>query len=106
MAAPSGNPAYPSVVYNAAQFATVTVQNVAQFNALSGPGTWTTTPFVGIPGSVPVDPGFTDTDIRLQQILIESRISNQLLVWGFNISDDPQTVIRPDILANDSGLTT
>lgn len=102
MAAPTG---YPSWVYNSTQLTQLIVTTVAQFNALAAPGVWTTTPYVGISG-IPVDPGFTDTDIRLQQILIESRISNQLLAWGLNVSDDPQTQIRPDILANDSGLTT
>ena len=103
MAAPTS---YPSWVYTSTQVSSLIVQNLAAFNALSGVGTWTTTPFVGIPGSVPVDPGFTDTDIRLQQSLIEQRITNQLLAWGFNIADDPQTVLRPDILANDSSLTS
>lgn len=102
MAAPNG---YPSWVYNGTQLASLIVQNVAAFNALPGPGTWTTTPYLGISG-IPTDPGLTDTDIRLQQLLIESRISNQLLQFGFNIVDDPVTQLRPDILANDSGLTT
>lgn len=102
MPAPTG---YPSWVYNATQLTQQIVQTVAQFNALPLPGVWTTTPYVGTSG-IPTDPGLTDTDIRLQQILIESRISNQLLAWGFNLSDDPQTQMRPDVLANDSGLTT
>jgi hypothetical protein len=92
-------------VYNATQFASLIVPNVAAFNALSGAGTWTTTPFVGLSG-VPTDPGLVDTDTRLQQILVECRVSNQLLQFGFNLSDDPVTALRPDILANDSGLTT
>ena len=102
MAAPTG---YPSWAFNATQFLSVIVNNVAAFNALPAPGVWTTTPYPGL-GGIPTDPGLTDTDIRLQQILIENRMSNQLLVWGFNLSDDPQTVLRPEILANDSGLTT
>jgi hypothetical protein len=102
MAAPTG---YPSWVYNSTQLASVIVNNLAQFNALGGNGVWTTTPFAGTSG-IPTDPNLTDTDIRLQQSLIEQRITNQLLAWGFNIMDDPQTQIRPDILANDSGLTT
>lgn len=102
MAAPTG---YPSWVYNATQLSQVIVPNVAAFNALPGPGVWTTTPFVGISG-IPTDPNLTDTDIRLQQILIEARVSNQLLQFGFNLVDDPVTQLRPDILQNDSGLTT
>lgn len=102
MAAPTS---YPSYVFNGTQLTSLIVANVAAFNALSGPGVWTTTPYVGISG-IPTDPNLTDTDIRLQQILIENRISNQLLQFGFNIVDDPVTQLRPDILANDSGLTT
>lgn len=102
MAAPTS---YPSYVYNATQLSTLVVSTVAQFNALGGSGVWTTTPYVGTSG-IPTDPGLTDTDIRLQQILIENRMTNQLLVQAFNISDDPATQLRPDILANDSGLTT
>lgn len=102
MAAPTG---YPSWVYNSTQLVSIIVQNVAAFNALPAPGVWTTTPFIGVSG-IPTDPGFTDTDIRLQQILIENRISNQLLQFGFNLVDDPVTQLRPDILQNDSSLTT
>ena len=102
MAAPTG---YPSWVYNGTQLTQVVVQNVAAFNALPGPGVWTTTPFVGVTG-IPTDPNLTDTDIRLQQILIESRISNQLLQFGFNLVDDPVTQLRPDVLLNDSSLTS
>lgn len=102
MAAPTG---YPSWVYNATQLTQQIVQNVAAFNALPAPGVWTTTPYAGLSG-IPTDPNLTDTDIRLQQILIESRITNQMLQIGMNIMDDPQLQLRPDILANDSGLTT
>lgn len=102
MAAPTG---YPSWVYNSTQLVSLIVQNVAAFNALPAPGVWTTTPYLGV-GGIPTDPGLTDTDIRLQQILIENRISNQLLTYGFNLPDDPANQLRPDILANDSGLTT
>lgn len=102
MAAPTS---YPSWAYNAIQGASLIVANVAAFNALGGVGTWTTTPFPGIAG-IPTDPGLTDTDVRLQQILIENRISNQLLQFGFNLVDDPVTQLRPDILSNDSSLTT
>jgi hypothetical protein len=95
-------PAFPSWAYNQSQPAQI-VQSQAQFNAL-GPG-WSFTPFV-TPGQGGTDPGLTDTDIRLQQILVENRISNQLLQFGFNLVDDPQLQLRPDILANDSSLTS
>lgn len=101
MAAPTG---YPSYVFNATQQTALVVLNVAAFNALPAPGVWTTTPFPGI-GGIPTDPGLTDTDIRLQQILIENRIQNQLLTYLGNLPDDPLG-LRADILANDSNLTS
>lgn len=101
MAAPTS---YPSYAYNATQLTSVIVANVAAFNALSGPGTWTTTPFPGS-GSIPTDPGLTDTDIRLQQILVESRLQSNLLGMIGSITDD-LVAWRQDIVANDSGLTT
>lgn len=101
MAAPNG---YPSWVYNSTQLSSLVITSAAAFAALPGPGTWTTTPYAGVSG-IPTDPGLTDTDIRLQQILIENRMTNAVLTWGFNLSDDLPT-LRADILANDSGLTT
>lgn len=101
MAAPTS---YPSYVYNSTQSATVVVNTVAQFNALPSPGTWTTTPFAGVSG-IPADPGLTDTDVRLQQILVENRLTNNLLAVMAPISDD-LLAWRQDIIANDSGLTT
>lgn len=102
MAAPTG---YPSWIYNSTQQSSLIVANIAAFNALGGSGTWTTTPFAGASG-IPTDPNLTDTDIRLQQMLIEQRVTNQLLQFGFNLVDDPVTQLRPDVLANDSGLST
>lgn len=101
MAAPTG---YPSWVFNAVQNASLIVSTVGQFNALPTPGVWTTTPFPGSAG-IPTDPGLTDTDIRLQQILVESRLGNNLLAMLGPFSDDLLTW-RQDIAANDSGLTT
>ena len=101
MAAPTG---YPSYVYNSTQNTALIVNNVAAFNALGGAGTWTTTPYPGI-SSIPTDPGLTDTDVRLQQLLIESRLSNNLLAMLASASDD-LLAWRQDIVANDSGLTT
>lgn len=101
MAAPTG---YPSYVYNSTQLASLVVNTVAAFNALPGPGVWTTTPFAGVSG-IPADPGLTDTDTRLQQILIENRLGNAILLAGLNLSDDYITW-RADFLNNDSGLTT
>lgn len=95
---------FPSYAYNATQLASIVVTTLAAFNALPLPGVWTTTPFVGTSG-IPTDPGLTDTDIRLQQILIESRTTNYMLANGLNLVDEP-AVYRADILANDSGLTS
>lgn len=101
MAAPTS---YPSYAYNATQLVAIIVNNAAAFNALPGPGVWTTTPYVGI-GGIPTDPGLTDTDIRLQQILIESRVLNQLITFGFNLIEDPAE-LRAEVLAGDSSLTS
>ncbi len=101
MAAPTS---YPSYVFNSTQALSLIVTTVAQFNALPSPGTWTTTPFPGVSG-IPADPGLTDTDVRLQQILIESRLGNNLLAMLGSMSDD-LLAWRQDIIANDSGLTT
>ena len=101
MAAPTS---YPSYAYNSTQSSTVIVATVAAFNALPAPGTWTTTPYPGVSG-IPADPGLTDTDVRLQQVLIENRLANAIMLSGFNLSDDYLTW-RQDFLANDSGLTT
>ncbi len=101
MAAPTG---YPSYAYNSTQQSTVIVQNVAQFNALPAPGVWTTTPYPGVSG-IPADPGLTDTDVRLQQILVEARLGNNLVAMLGSFADD-LVAWRQDIAANDSGLTT
>lgn len=101
MAAPTG---YPSWVYNSTQMMAQVVTNVGQFNALGGPGTWTTTPFPGVSG-IPTDPGLTDTDVRLQQLLVESRLQSNILAMLGNYSDD-LVAWRQDIAANDSGLST
>jgi len=98
--------AYPSYAYNSAGQPAVIVASQAAFQALGGVGTWALTPFATAVSSAPVDVGFSNTDIRLQQMLIEQRLTNQLLVNGLNIADDPQTQYRPDILANDSSLVT
>ena len=99
MAAPTS---YPSYAYNPTQPAVI-VTSLAQFNALPLPGTWGTQPYAS--SSTPVDPGLTDTDTRLQQILIENRLQNNILAEMASISDD-LLAWRQDILANDSGLST
>ena len=101
--------AFPSWAFNSAGQPAVIVASQAAFNALAGVGTWAMPPYATTIVTAPIDttPGqLTATDIRLQQLLVEQRLMNQLLVMGFNISDDPATQLRPDILANDSGLTT
>ena len=98
--------AFPSFAYNSAGQAAQIVASQAAFAALAGPGTWAFTPYFIPPVSVPIDPGFPSTDTRLQQILIESRVTNLLLQSGLNVGDDPQTQLRADVLANDSSLVS
>ncbi len=118
MAAPSpgaNGPAFPSSAYNSAGQPTIVVFSLAQFNALGGPGTWSATPFpppatpAGAPFDTVTSPGTSTlqvTDIRLQQMLIELRVSNYMAAQAFNLIDDPQTIIRPDVLTNDASLTS
>ena len=97
--------AYPSWAYNATLLQSKIVQNAAEFTAL-GTG-WLFTPFPPPPPSgVPADPGFVNTDTRLQQLLVESRIQTLLLAQGLTITEDPQTQLRADVLANDASLTS
>ena len=100
--------AFPSWAFNSAGQPAQIVQSQAAFQALTGPGVWAFTPFPTAIVTAPIDttPVLTATDIRLQQMLVEQRITNQLLTFGLNITDDAQTQIRPDIQANDVGLTT
>ena len=100
--------AFPSWAYNSAGQPAQLVTSQAIFQALAGAGVWSFTPFPTALVTAPIDttPQLTATDIRLQQSLIEQRMTNQLLVIGLNIADDTVTQLRPDILANDSGLTT
>lgn len=101
MAAPTG---YPSWVYNSTQLSSLIVQNVAAFTALGGLGTWTTTPFSTT--SSTFDPNEQITDTYLKNMLVELRVNNYLTAQGFQITDDPQTVIRPDVVANDVVLAS
>lgn len=94
---------YPSWAYSATQPAQIVASAIA-FAAL-GAG-WSYTPFPPPGSTVPFDPGLPDTDTRLQQLLIEARVTNLLLGQEFNTKDDLQTVLRPDVLANDSSLTS
>ena len=100
--------AFPSWAFNSAGQPSIIVTSQAAFQALTGPGAWAFTPFPTALVTAPIDttPVLTATDIRLQQMLIEQRITNQLLTFGLNIADDAQTQIRPDVLANDSSLTS
>lgn len=102
-------PAFPSWAYNNGGQASQIVASQAAFNALGPPGSWSLTPFPPSPPStVPFDPtpSYPVTDTRLQQILIESRILNMMIAHAFAIPDDLQTTLRPDVLANDSGVST
>jgi len=114
MAAPSGNPAYPSYAYNSAGQPALIVTSLAAFNALGGPGTWSSTPF-GTTTPVPPAPYDTYTlgtgtdqvlAIRMQQLVIEARAQSEMMAQAFNLNDDPVTIMRPDILANDASLTS
>ena len=97
--------AFPSWAYNATLLLSKIVQSQAEFTAL-GTG-WSYSPFAPPPPSgVPFDVGFPDTDTRLQQMLIEARIQTLMLAQGLNITDDPQTQIRADVLANDVSLAS
>jgi hypothetical protein len=111
MAAPTG---FPSWAYNSAGQPALIVQSLTAFNALPGPGTWSSTPF-GTTTATNVAPfdtltGGTGalqvTDIRAQQSLVESRITNMLLSQLLGNADDLQQVLRPDVLANDASLTS
>ena len=112
MAAPTG---YPSWAYNSAGQPALIVQSLTAFNALGGPGTWSSTPFSSaapVP-AVAFDSYVAGTGndqilaIRLQQQLIENRISNQYLaILAAPFADDPVTILRPDVLANDASLTS
>ena len=97
---------FPTYAYAAGQQPQL-VLNQAALTAL-GP-LWFTTPPLVSSLTAPIDttPGqLTATDIRLQQMLIEQRVTNQLLQIGLNVADDPQLQIRPDVLANDSSVNS
>lgn len=105
--------AFPSWAYNATLLQSQIVQTQAAFAAL-GTG-WSFTPFAppppsGVPfdvtGSPTVPIAVPITDTRLQQILIELRMHNMMFAHTNNIPDDLQTILRPDVLANDSGIAT
>jgi hypothetical protein len=110
MAAPNG---YPSWAYNSAGQPAVIVTSLTQFNALPTPGTWSATPFpAATTPSAPYDTFNSGTgtmqvtDIRLQQQLVEARVANMILSQMLGNADDLQQVLRPDVLANDSSLTS
>jgi hypothetical protein len=95
---------FPSVAYqNVAPFGSQIVQTQAALTALGS--TWSTTPTAAPTVIAPTDPGFTDTDIRLQQLLIEQRITNQLIAQANPGLDDPQT-LRADVVLTDVALTS
>lgn len=110
MAAPTS---FPSWAYNSAGQTSLVVQTLAAFNALGGGGTWSATPFT--PSTLlaaPYDSLVAGTGIlqvigiRMEQLVIEQRVTNQMMQIGLNIVDDPVTQIRPDILLNDSSLSS
>lgn len=111
MAAPNG---YPSWAYNSTGQPSVIVNSLAAFNALGGTGTWSSTPFPAPapPAQAPFDSliagtgSYFATDQRLQQLIVEARVQSMMMAQAFNTTDDPQTGLRPDVLANDSSLTS
>lgn len=102
MAAPSS---YPSYAYNNLGQPAVIVATLAAFNALPAPGTWSATPFT-VPTQPPFDPGLPVTDARAQQGVVEARVLNLMVAQAFGITDDVVTVLRADVLANDSSVTS
>ncbi|SRR5713226_7606731 len=101
--------AFPSYAYNSAGQPAQLVASQAAFNALAGAGVWSFTPFATPIITAPVDtsPGvLIATDVRLQQMLVEQRVTNQMLQIGLNIADDPAVQIRTDIAVNDISLTS
>ena len=100
MAAPTS---YPSWIYNSTQLLALVIDTVEEFDALPGPGQWTTTPFVVPPADTPSDPGFIVTDQRLQQILIESRVANLMLSAGLLPGAGAQDE-QDDVTGQDAGL--
>lgn len=98
--------AFPSWAYNATQGISQIVASQAAFNALTGPGVWSFNPFPPASQIAPGDPGFSITDDRLQQMLVEARMLNMMFAHANAIVEDPQSTLRPDILANDSAITT
>jgi hypothetical protein len=111
MAAPTS---FPSWAYNSAGQPALIVPSLTAFNALLGPGTWSSTPFST---ATPVPPAPYDTyvlgtgtdqvlAIRMQQLLVEARAQSEMMAQAFLLNDDPVTIMRPDILANDASLTS
>ena len=100
--------AFPSWAYNSAGQSSLIVASQAAFDALTSPGTWAFTPYATITPTPPAfDPGFEITDTRLQQSLIEQRVTNVLLQQGLNIQPDVDlTGLRQEIKTLDSGPAT
>lgn len=94
--------AFPTWAYNATQPAILVVSQ-AQLTAL-GAG-WQLFPFPASSPPVPSDPGFVTTDTRLQQMVVEARVTNVMLQQALVIPDD-LTMLRSDELANDSSLSS
>jgi len=96
---------YPSWAYHETQAAQV-VADAAAFAAL-GSGWRLSPPFPPTAAIAPSDPGFLNTDIRLQQILIELRVLNFMSKQAFNNAEDPDnTGLRDEILSLDGSVST
>lgn len=97
--------AFPSWAFSATQPAQI-VASQAAFTAL-GAG-WAFTPF---PPPVPIaaidtTPVLTATDTRLQQLVVEARITNQYLYANLGSQGDDPQALRSDVVVTDIALSS
>ena len=99
---------FPSWAYNNAGQPALIVLSQAAFNALPPPGMWSFTPFSPPFPTPPADSNAAVTDTRLQQSLIEQRITNLLLLRLMDGSADTVDLqgLRLDVVTQDSSLLT
>lgn len=97
---------YPTWAYSQID-ATAAPVLAADATALAALGSnYTTAPYAGSSSSIaPYDAGLVNSDIRLQQLLVEARISNALFAQANPGGDDP-VVLRADILATDISVSS
>ncbi len=93
--------AFPTYAYHPTQPAQI-VASQAAYDALGSP--WALTPYT-TSTIAPFDPGFLITDIRLQQLLVEQRVTNAILTQANPGGDDPQR-LRADEVLTDAAVTS